>query len=266
MPKPHYLIVDFANVVHGSWHWLGLSCVSTSAVKTEAPQPLIFKVNQKLDTIRRYCDDFSELILVLDEHSKRKLQLYPSYKANHGPHSVPVKEVAKQIIGSNGNKSTRVCVSPGNEADDAIGTLCAQNSSGFNTIVSSDCDLWQLISLNTRIISPVTKVFVEQSHVEAKYGKALRSHHVPLAKSLWGDAGDNVPISVARSPKKLRPYVAQSDGSLENFISLVERSWDDLDETLRLNWLTGESQLKLNFELVKLDENCEILWDEQALA
>jgi 5'-3' exonuclease len=256
--KPHYVLVDIAQIVHGAYHWLGLAHYDRS--NGDVPPVLEHKVRQKLNTMKSHCGNGVEYILVLDEHSVRKRRIYPEYKANHGPHSMPVKEVVQRISGD--GEFGKVCVSPGNEADDAIATLCARNRDGFSTIISSDCDLWQLLAPNTRIISPVTKVFVEQSHVEAKYGKALRSHHVPLAKSLWGDAGDNVPISIPRSPKKLRSYVAQSDGSLENFISLVEQSWDDLDETLRLNWLTGEAQLRLNFELVKLDENCEILWDK----
>lgn len=258
----HLVVIDFAQLVHGAYHWLGLGHSRNG--HDRVPAVLEHKVRQKLNTVKNHCaiKDQAEYILVLDEHSIRKKRLYPSYKANHGPHSMPVKEVAAIINGK--NQLGRTCVSRDNEADDAIATLCAQNANGFNTIVSSDCDLWQLLAPNTRIISPVTKVFVEPSHVEAKYGQGLRSHHVPLAKALWGDSGDNVPISVARSPKKLRPYVAQSDGSLESFISLVERNWGELDETLRLNWLLGEEQLRINFQLVKLDTECELLWDQEA--
>lgn len=259
---PHYLLIDFANVVHGAWHWLGLTHAPN--LSNEVPAVLEHRVCQKLRTIQHHCAgrDHVQCVLVLDEHSERKKRVYPAYKANHGPHSVPVSKVASRIS----DRFPHICVSPGNEADDTIATLCRRNSTGFNTVASSDQDLWQLISFNTRIFDPIRKVFIEQSHVEAKYGEGLRSHHVPLAKSLWGDGGDNVPISIAKSRKKLRPYAAETDGSLDAFLALIDHHWDNLDDTLRLNWLTGIDQLKLNYQLVKLDSACEILWGEQALA
>lgn len=260
--NPHYVFIDFAQIVHAAFHYLGLGYSGNG--NGHLNEALERQVLRKLGTISRCLKlPESEQILVLDEHSKRKKRIFPAYKANHGPHRVPVVEIARRMPNEDRIKRT-FCVSPGNEADDTIATLCDRNSIGFNTIVTSDQDLWQLIGPRTRVFNPIAKHFVEPLHVETKYGKGLRSYHVPLAKSLWGDPGDNVPMAIGMSRKLLTPLVAKTDGSLEQLVQQVETNWENLTETVRLKWMFGEKQFRLNYQLVKLDSDCDIIWGRSA--
>lgn len=260
---PQYLFVDAANVVNILYHFWGIGRWP-SEQNSSAPALLVEKVKQKLNVIRRHCPPESQMVLVLDEHSKRKHDLYPAYKENHRPSRVPVVDVVRQLCAE--DSKLRVCVSRNNEADDTIATLCERNKTGTNTVVSCDQDLWQLWESNVSIFNPVKKTYLSLTEVEARYGSGLKPQHVPLAKALWGDNGDHVPVSIWRSRKKLLPLVVKSDGTLEQFTDLVGQSWGELDENLRLYWMLGEDQLRKNYQLVLLDRNCEIIWDREALS
>lgn len=253
-----YIFTDWAQICHAAYHYLGI----TDGRVTEA---LLGKVEQKLRTIKRHVKlSMPELILVMDEHSVRKRASFIAYKANRGAPQVPCFEIAKALSAQIGPE--KFCVSPGNEADDTIATLCARNRGGLSVVVSSDQDLWQLMKPNVRIFNPISKKVVEDQDVAKKYGDGLLPRHLALVKALWGDGGDNVPCAMPRSQRYLRPLVAAGDGTLEDLNARVEENWDSLTEGVRLNWILGEEQLKLNFSLVKLDDGCKIKWGSEALA
>lgn len=75
------------------------------------------------------------------------------------------------------------------EGDDVMAWL-SHNMKGNNVVVSVDRDLLQLISDQTVIFNPSTKVIINKANFEREVG--IKQEYFKLYKAIWGDAGDNV--------------------------------------------------------------------------
>jgi 5'-3' exonuclease len=253
-----FAFVDFAQIVHGQFGFLPPDGGSGTL------EILKRGVRQKLGTIRRCLErEGLSYVLVLDEHSVHKRRIFGEYKANRGVSRVPVLDVAR-LLHEDGAPEA-ICVGRGHEADDVIATLCARNHDGLSLVISNDRDLWQLMRPRVGIFNPILKRPTTYGDVERGYGAGVRPCHVPLIKALWGDGGDNVPNVMPRSQRSLLGLVTGSDGSLEDFQRLVNGRWDELSETVRLAWMENEDLVARNYSIVKLVEDCEIIWNQEAL-
>jgi DNA polymerase I len=151
--------------------------------------------------------------------------------------------------------------SVGNEADDVIATLvrlASNNAQGNVTIMTSDRDLWQLIDSKVSVWNPISKLLIRQEDIFKAFA-VRQPRHIPLYKSLWGDAGDCVPNAVPRTQKHLLPLILRGDGQLDTFRADVKQSWDSLSPRCRELYDLGAPQVQINWDLVYLDRHCTLV-------
>jgi DNA polymerase-1 len=250
------VLVDFSNLAYACWF---------PAVVAEKTDPKynsheVFKNNLmgKLGTLSRTLNDIGiqdfKTVFVEDRKATRKYEIWPAYKATRTPMEFDPRPEAKEYLLANGYGT--FAYSPNNEADDAIATIAAKMCKDRQVIIcSSDRDLWQLKREGVDIWQLTKDRFVTDAMIVEEFGVSQVSQ-IPIVKALWGDSGDNVPNAVPRMQKQLMPHVLDSydlDSFFSNLANFSGRS-------ARCNELLakGEEQIRINHQLVKLDENCPI--------
>lgn len=161
-----------------------------------------------LKSMQRLCREYqpSRVYIVWEGGgSQRRRKLYPDYKLNRRPEKlnrfygddIPDTEENKKhqlttLLSM--LKNTPVCqvyVSDC-EGDDVVSYLCRGPLRHHDkVIVSADKDMYQLLDEKTKIYSLYRKRFVTRDDLFLEY--RIKSHNFALAKSLCGDASDNVP-------------------------------------------------------------------------
>jgi len=264
----HAVIVDFSHLFH-----LSFAAACNAPDSYDLKSVTINNVIGKLRTVRRKLKEQRivayDLVFVEDRPALRKLKALPGYRAGR-ENRTREKEDIKSYLLNNGH-ITRFCFSQDNEADDAIASvvklaLCFPEMNVI--IVSGDRDLWQLIQPRVRVYNPIKQEFVRSVDVARAFEwKSYPSFicepkYIPLIKTFWGDAGDCVPNLLPRTQKELLPIILHTDGSLESFWSrmnddgkfyLTEECYDSL--------LEHEAAIQRNWEIVKLDDQCELEWE-----
>lgn len=166
------------------------------------------------------------ITVVFDAPGKNfRHELYPEYKANRAE-AVPefleqiprMYEVVKAL-------NLPLLMTPGVEADDAIGTLARAASGKAHdvVIVSGDKDLLQLVDKHVRMYDPSKTgddAVWEIEQVRQRFG--VGPEHVPDALALIGDTADNIPGVHLIGPVKAAKLLSQYE-TLENL-------YDHLDE------------------------------------
>lgn len=258
MPEAPLLIVDFSCFVHICW-WPAVSA-NEADEKYDPRQVVLKNVEGKLLRVQRGLDKLGirshETVFVEDRNPVRKMTLFPAYRADR-KHEMPedIKPLVKTWLRLNGY--LKWCWSDDNEADDTIATVVKQASDRRSVILTSDKDLWQLISDSVHVYQPVKDRPTTMDDVHDKfYGADPGS--IPLIKALWGDASDNIPNAVPRMQKQLMPVVIKSDKTPEGFISECESA--DLSERCKALLRAGVPQVLINWKLVKLDVACPLTW------
>jgi 5'-3' exonuclease len=248
----HILLVDFSNFVNVCW-WPAVQAQEADP-KYDAKLVLRTNIEHKMSTMDAAMDGLHNyrLVFVEDRPPKAKYEIYPLYKANRAPKDFDPRPLAKEYMADKG----LFLWGEDAEADDTIATLVRRCLDPYHyktvTVVSSDKDLWQLIRPGVRIWSPSTGKFVDEAAILKSFG-VTNPQQIPLVKALWGDAGDNVPNAVPRMQKQLLPIIQASDGSLIDFwmnhfgYNLTPRCEELLQK--------GLEQVRINYKLVKLDEN-----------
>jgi 5'-3' exonuclease len=163
---------------------------------------------QSVNAVRGYLDMTARLVVdlgpdevlhVFDDEWRPapRVAAYAGYKAARAPDPDGLSaqfDLLRQVLGALGQT---VVVAPGWEADDAIGTLCAQVAPGDCVdVVTGDRDLLQLVrDGSVRVLFTVKGVkelaCFDEAGVRAKYG-VLPSRYVDFAM-LRGDPSDGLP-------------------------------------------------------------------------
>ncbi|GAB4236795.1 MAG: DNA polymerase I [Deltaproteobacteria bacterium] len=148
--------------------------------------------------------------------------LYPDYKANRMkiPEDLSSQiPVVDEMIDALGIRRVSV---PGAEADDIIGTLArrAEERGMDVVIVSSDKDLYQLVSPRVKVRDGLKEHTVDEARVEEVFG--VPPAKVPDLLALAGDPSDNVP-GVPGIGEKTASELIREFGSLEEVLSHPER-------------------------------------------
>jgi DNA polymerase-1 len=174
--------------------------------------------------------------------------LYPEYKATRLKipedllSQIPLVDEVIDALG------VRRVASPGVEADDIIGTLSrrAEEEGMDVVIVSSDKDLYQLVSKRVKVRDGLKENEVGEAQVEETFG-------VPPAKvadllALAGDPSDNVP-GVPGIGEKTASGLLQEFGSLEGVLS----GTGTLKGSRREKLERGADAARLSLKLVTID-------------
>lgn len=250
-----YLLIDWSNFAHTAY-W---PAVSAKEADAKYDLETVFKTNleQKLDTIHRVLAENGitsfRTFFVEDRMAKAKLELFPLYKANREKveWEINPKEVGKAYLIKR-YPNAIWAHSPDNEADDAIASII-QACPGYKFVIaSSDKDLWQLASANTKVFRLTSNRFMTLEDVEKEF-RTTRTDLIPLYKALWGDSGDGVPNVVPRMQKQLMPVLEASTGTLESFLAVYQSA--KLNLTQRCQALVDENLngISTNWALVKLN-------------
>lgn len=202
--------------------------------------------------------------------SLRKRSLYPEYKNKKRPQklnryyddipdSVQNRNFQVSLLVSLIDKFpiTQIYVEDA-EADDAIGYICKYKlKSKDKIIISSDHDFYQLLDKKTIIWSPTLKNFVNSKTVIERFG--IHPTNFCLAKSISGDASDNIPGVRGVSYKSLSKYFPRFSKDEDYLTCEFFNDVEELKKNKKLKILNslslGKSVISRNWKLVHLDVN-----------
>ncbi len=142
----------------------------------------------------------------------------------------------------------------GYEADDLIGTLARQaEAAGFEVvIVTSDKDMFQLLSAAVRIYDPVKDRWIGEADCVQRYG--VEPNRVVEVVGLMGDATDNIP-GVKGIGEKTAVKLIQQFGTIENLLGHVGEVTAARTRTL----LTEQAeQARLSRQLATIEVNAPV--------
>ncbi|MFA6148303.1 MAG: DNA polymerase I [bacterium] len=180
--------------------------------------------------------------------------LYPEYKANRLKipedlsFQIPLVDEMIDALG------VRRLSFPGAEADDIIGTLSrrAEERGMDVVIVSSDKDLYQLVSRRVKVRDGLKEHTVGEAQVEEVFG--VPPGKVPDLLALAGDPSDNVP-GVPGIGEKTASELIRDFGSLDAVLAHPERLKGARREKIEKN----AEAARLCLKLVTIDRNVPIL-------
>jgi DNA polymerase-1 len=136
------------------------------------------------------------------------------------------------------------------EADDAIAYLVGCLEPHQKVVVSSDRDLWQLVSPTTSVYWPVKKVYITS---ESMASDGCLPQNWALFKAITGDGSDNIPGVRGIGPatiKKLFPELSQRAFTFTEFFQLVEERAAEQRRAQVI--LEGRELVSRNIDLMQL--------------
>ena len=144
------------------------------------------------------------------------------------------------------------------EADDAIGYLVKYTLKDKNKIIiSSDHDFYQLIDSKTIIWSPTSKTFVNEKKVIERFG--VHPANFYLAKSISGDASDNIPgvkgVGYKNLSKRFHKLTEGNAYILSDLIADAKAQITPKSPKIFADIVSEEDLIKRNIRLVLLDSN-----------
>ena len=185
--------------------------------------------------LRKLQNDFegSPVAVVFDSKGKTfRDDLYPEYKANRAKMADDLRVQIEPIFDIVKAMGWPLIVEPGVEADDVIGTLCAQaTASARATVVSTgDKDMAQLVSPSVTIVDTMQDRTLDRDGVLDKFGVPPELIIDYLA--LMGDSIDNIPGVPKVGPKTAAKWLNEW-GSLDEVMANAEAIKGKVGENLR---------------------------------
>lgn len=256
----YVVIADFSHLFHLS-RARAMSCGVPDA---DLEKATINNVVGKLGTVKRNLENLGikgySLVFAEDRLAERKIALLPTYRSGHQDLRAEKQAVKKYLVEN--SRISRFCHSPGNEADDTIASLVklTLEADCHAVIVTADRDLYQLIQDRVHVYNPIKQLMVTDADVEKAF--KCRPIHIPLYKALWGDYGDCVPNVLPRRQKQLLPIILKTDGTLDDLKLRID-SGDKfyLTEECYGDYLKAQEKISVNYQLVRLDDQCALVWD-----
>jgi 5'-3' exonuclease len=198
----------------------------------------------------------------LDGVAEEKFKAYPAYKGNRDKGRFDPRPLGESILREKLAPKARWVRSPKHEADDTIATLATEASEAAQAFVvlSSDKDLWVLLSLpGCRVYSPSHRSWVDSDMIAKAFDGLKDPRSITLHKTLWGDAGDNIPNACPRMQRQMLPIIKASDGTLTDMLGKT----DVFDLSARCIELLNQNmrQLVINWRLVNLKTDVPLEWN-----
>lgn len=186
-----------------------------------------------INAVRRWRDGHDRVAICCDSGKSFRSQIWDTYKANRPDRGEAYRNQIRltiEALAADGCSVFRAPKYRGDlyaEADDVIGSLCnwAHESGHTVTVLSSDKDLFQLVSEHVRVLRPMDKdaQIYGPAEVEAKIG--LPPHLVPHWLALAGDTADNFKpypgIGDKRAIELVRKY-GSALGMFDGIVSMPE--------------------------------------------
>lgn len=234
--------IDFNNILFGSYY--GQSLINSKGINVNAIKGFFFKIKSLKDMFN------PDYIVIANDISRERTfrrKLYKPYKAQRKAHDSDIitqMKYASQLASLLGYPfiSNELY-----EADDVLGMI-----SKFTTeqnmdmiIISSDRDLYQLISDTTFIHSPRVKDLIDNTWLMDNY-KLTPDQWIDL-KILQGDRSDNIP-GIQGIGEITALKLMQQFGSIDNIYTNLNTLKPSLKDLLE----RGREILPLTRELVTI--------------
>lgn len=224
--------------------------------------------------------DITKISVFFDGYPKRRKTIYPEYKANRDSTSNSGLRLTNKSATVDMNKKLLdgyeasgevdilshifsllgcdVYHHPEEEADDLIASFCKLNQESIRFIISSDKDFFQLLTDN-RIICYIPGVdggFYDAEKSTQRWAKMNKGKHpaippssVRMFKTLCGDSSDGI-FGISRLRKKVAANLCQ----YANIDDLYKGNLNDMSSSERENLLSSVDKVRLNYELVGLND------------
>ena len=180
-------------------------------------------------------------------------ELFADYKATRPPMPDELRMQVQPILDAVEAMGLPLLRVPGVEADDVIGTLCAQaEKQGLRVLVSTgDKDLAQLVTDKVTLINTMTDTRMDRDAVKAKFDVWPEQFIDYLA--LVGDSSDNIPGVPKVGPKTAAKWLNEYD-SAAGIVEHGEEIKGKVGESLRDN----VDSLNLSRELATIKTDVEL--------
>ena len=209
--------------------------------------------NMMLRLIDEHPNDKILIILDAGKNTFRNT-LYAEYKANRSeaPEDlIPQFGIIREAIDAFG---LDVIEKKDFEADDIIASYVRYGEENQipTTVFSSDKDLFQLLSANTRIMDPMKNVEIDEAKVRDKFG--VGSDKITDVQALIGDSVDNIPGVPGIGPKTAAKLINEF-GSFEELLANKDKI-----ANVRIKNLIHdhEESAKISHQLVILKNDLEL--------
>ena len=209
--------------------------------------------NMMLRLIEEHPHDKILIILDAGKNTFRNT-LYSEYKANRSeaPEDlIPQFGIIREAIQAFG---LDVIEKKDFEADDIIASYVkyGENNKIPTTVYSSDKDLFQLLSNNTRIMDPMKNVEIDEARVFEKFG--VGPDKITDVQALIGDSVDNIPGVPGIGPKTAAKLINEF-GSFEELLAKK----DQITNVRIKNLIHDhEESAKISHQLVILKNDLEL--------
>ena len=209
--------------------------------------------NMMLRLIEEHPQDKILIILDAGKNTFRNT-LYPEYKANRGeaPEDlIPQFGIIREAIEAFG---LDVIEKKDFEADDVIASYVkyGEDNKIPTTVFSSDKDLFQLLSPNTRIMDPMKNVEIDETKVMEKFG--VGSDRITDVQALIGDSVDNIPGVPGIGPKTAAKLINE----FGTFEELLEKKEQISNVRIKNLIHDHEESAKISHQLVILKNDLEL--------
>ena len=209
--------------------------------------------NMMLRLIEEHPQDKILLILDAGKNTFRNT-LYPEYKANRGeaPEDlIPQFGIIREAIEAFG---LDVIEKKDFEADDVIASYVkyGEDNKIPTTVFSSDKDLFQLLSANTRIMDLMKNVEIDEAKVMEKFG--VGPDRITDVQALIGDSVDNIPGVPGIGPKTAAKLINE----FGTFEELLEKKEQISNVRIKNLIHDHEESAKISYQLVILKNDLEL--------
>ncbi|VFP87096.1 DNA polymerase I [Candidatus Erwinia haradaeae] len=210
----------------------------------------------------------SHVALIFDAQGKTfRDGLFSEYKIRRSPMPKELKVQINPLYKILTLMGIPVCVIPGVEADDVIGTLALKaEKDGFNVLISTnDKDMAQLVTVDTKLINSTNHKIMGPEEILDKYGVPPKLIIDLLA--LMGDSSDSIPgvegIGIKTAQFLLRELggITEIYSDLEKVALLSFRGTKKIIEKLEKN----KEMAFLSYKLATIKTNLSLEWTNHQL-
>ena len=249
MPESRLILVDGSGYIFRAYYALP-PMNNSKGIPTNAVYGFC---NMMLRLIEEHPHDKILIILDAGKNTFRNT-LYSEYKANRSeaPEDlIPQFGIIREAIQAFG---LDVIEKKDFEADDIIASYVkyGENNKIPTTVYSSDKDLFQLLSNNTRIMDPMKNVEIDEARVFEKFG--VGPDKITDVQALIGDSVDNIPGVPGIGPKTAAKLINEF-GSFEELLAKK----DQITNVRIKNLIHDhEESAKISHQLVILKNDLEL--------
>ena len=253
-------LLDATNYVFRAYHSTARTGGSSLTTSAGVPTNAVLVFTRMLKKLLREHRP-SHFACVFDAPGRGfRRDMYPEYKATRSETPEDLVVQLKYMRPIARGLGLQVLERVGVEADDVIASLARQGrEAGWNTVVvSSDKDLYQLLTGGVRMFDGMKDRWIDMAAVDKKFGVA--PDKVVEVQGLIGDSVDNIPGVRGVGPKTAAKLIA-AHGTLEGIYENLESIKGKLKERLA----DGREDAFMSRDLARLVDDLDLNTELEAL-